>query len=57
MNIVAQGNFQIDYYPKEQMWADILTNILQCKAFREFRVEIGNCLIDYEYDENIDEDL
>ena len=33
------------------MWADIITNPLQVRSFREFRAELMNCSVDYE-DEN-----
>ena len=37
----------MEHYPVERMWDDIFTNIPQVRAFREFRVELMNCPVEY----------
>ena len=45
---VAQVDLEIEHFPTESIWADILTNPFQGRAFREFRAELMNYPVDYE---------
>ena len=44
---MAQGDLEIEHFPAERMWADILTKPPQGRAFREFRAELMNCTVEY----------
>ena len=45
---MAQVDLEIEHFSTETIWADILTNPLQGRAFREFRAELMNYPVDYE---------
>ena len=47
MDIVAQGYIKIENGPTKSMWANILANPLQDRAFSEFQGELMNCSFDY----------
>ena len=37
--------------PSENMWADVLTKLLQGMAFERMQAELMNCSVDYEEDD------
>ena len=47
---------EIEYYPAERMWVNILIKPFQLRVFRELRVELMNCPVEYE-EESTCEDL
>ena len=45
---VAQSDLEVEKCPVERMWAYILTNPLQVRAFSEFKAELMKLPVDYE---------
>jgi hypothetical protein len=47
------GVIDIKFCPTDQMWADVLTKLLQGQKFRDMRVFLQNCPQDYEDDTEV----
>jgi hypothetical protein len=45
---VDEGEIKVIDCPAEGMWADVMTKLLQGMAFRTMRLELMNCLVNYE---------
>ena len=44
---IKAGEVSLKYCPADKMWAHILTKPMQGKAFREMRVKLMKCAVDY----------
>ena len=54
---VAQFGLEIEHYPMERMWSNILPNPPKGRVFRQFREEPMNFPVDYEDDKSLYEDM
>ena len=45
--MIEKGLMEVDYYPTEETWADVLTKPLQGKDFRRMRGKLMNMPVDY----------
>jgi hypothetical protein len=48
---VDSGEIKVIDCPAEEMWADVLTKLLQGMAFRTMRAQLMNCAINYKDEE------
>ncbi len=44
---VDEGEIKVMDYPSKEMWADVLTKLLQGIAFRKMQAELMNCEVNY----------
>jgi hypothetical protein len=51
---IDSGEIKVTDCPAEQMWADVLSKLLQGIAYRTMRAELMNCPVTYEEEENPD---
>ena len=51
---IDSGEIKVTDCPAEQMWADVLSKLLQGIAYRTMRAELMNCPVNYEEEEDPD---